>query len=91
MNSNEEHALQMSPRPVKSDGTMTFASCLQKLMLGERCRRVVWEDEGVYVTIKDEKLMIFRTDDKVLHPLIVSVGDITGMDWVIVGKQESLS
>jgi hypothetical protein len=52
---------------------------------------VALEDEGVYVTIKDEKLMIFRTDDKVLHPLTVSVGDITGTDWVIVGKQESLS
>ncbi len=87
----DETSPQMSPRSAKNDGTMTFGSCLQKLMLGERCRRVAWEDEGVYITIKDEKLMIFRTDDKVLHPLMVSVGDITGTDWVIVGKQESLS
>ena len=87
----DETSTQMSPQSVKSDGTMTFGTCLQKLMLGERCRRMVWEDEGVYITIKDEKLMIFRTDDKILHPLTVSVGDITGIDWVIVGKQESLS
>lgn len=87
----DETSPQMSPRPVKSDGTMTFGTCLEKLMLGERCRRMSWEDVGVYVTIQDEKLMIFRTDDKRLHPLTVSVGDITGMDWVVVGKAESLS
>lgn len=91
--SDETTSPQMSPRPTKSDGTMTFGTCLEKLMLGERCRRLSWEGEskGWYIVIKDEKLMIFRTDDKVLHPLTVSVGDITGMDWVIVGKQESLS
>lgn len=82
--------VQKSSPQVKKDGSMTFMVCLEKLLLGERCRGVEWEDEGVYVTIKDEKLMIFRTDDKQLHPLTVSVGDIRGM-WVIVGKQESLS
>ena len=82
--------LHKSSPQVKKDGSMTFASCLEKLLLGERCKGVAWEDEGVYITIKDEKVMIFRTDDKQLHPLTVSVGDITGM-WVIVGKQESLS
>jgi len=87
----DEESPRMSPVPIKKDGSMTFGACIEKLILGERCRRVSWEDEGVYVAIQDEKVMIFKTDDKKLHPLIVSTGDITGTDWVIVGKQESLS
>ena len=87
---SDETDLRMSPQ-VKSDGSMTFGSCLQKLMLGERCRRMAWEEKEVYIVIKDDKLMIFRSDDKRLHPLTVSGGDIEANDWVMVGKQESLS
>ncbi len=86
----EETSPRTSPQ-VKSNGTMTFTSCLNKLMLGERCRRLAWEDDGIYVVIQDEKLKIFNTDDKILHPLIISAGDISGTDWIIVGKQEDLS
>lgn len=87
----EDESPKMSPAPVKKDGSMTFGACIEKLMLGERCRRMSWEDEGVYIVIQDEKLMIYLTSDKRLHPLTISTGDITGTDWVIVGKQESLS
>ncbi len=83
----------MSPRPAieKSDGTMTFASCLDRLMLGERCRKLEWKDTEVYIILQDEKLMIYKTDTKKLHPLVVSTGDIVGTDWVVVGKRENLS
>ena len=86
----DEESPKVSPA-VKKNGTMTFASCLDKLILGERCRRTSWEDRAIYITMKDEKLMIFSTGDKLLHPLTVSAGDIDGKDWVIVGKQEDLS
>ena len=81
---------KMSPQ-VKKDGTMSFAVCLDKLMLGERCRRLAWEDPSIYIIMKDDKVMILDAKDKRLHPLIVSAGDIDGKDWVIVGKQEDLS
>lgn len=80
-----------SPQSVKVNGTMTFSSCLEKLILGERCRRLSWENEEIYVTMKDEKLMIFLIEDKKLHPLTISAGDIEGTDWVLVGKSEDLS
>ena len=85
----DEQILQTSPL-IKKDGTMTFASCLEKLILGERCRRLTWDD-GWYITIKDDKVMIFRIDDKLLHPLTVSVGDIDGKDWIVVAKSEDMS
>ena len=87
----DEQTPQTSPTPIKKDGTMTFGVALEKLMLGERCRRLSWEDEAIYILIRDERLMIWLTEDKRAHPLTVSVGDITGTDWVVVGKQEDLS
>ena len=82
---------KMSPQ-VKKDGTMTFATCLEKLMLGERCRRQSWEDGKIYVTLKDDRLVIFGTEkDNRLHPMIVSAGDIDGKDWVVVAKMEEVS
>ncbi len=86
----DEESPKLSPA-VKKDGTMTFVSCLDKLILGERCRRVSWEDKRIYITMKDEKLMIFGTADKLLHPLTVSAGDIDGKDWVVVAKMEEVS
>ncbi len=89
----EKLSSQMSPRSVieESNKTMDFASCLERLLLGDRCRRLGWEDEEVYITIWNEQVMIYKTDDKKVHPMIVSTGDIVGMDWVVVGKKENLS
>jgi hypothetical protein len=81
---------RVPPTPLKDkfETGMTFAECLEKLVLGEKCRRLEWEDSEVYITIKDERLMIYRTDDKMLHPLTVSTGDIQGTDWVVVVKRD---
>ena len=76
---------RMSPFPSESNPkTMTFASCLEKLLGGEKVHRLAWEEDPSYLVIKDERLMIYRPDTKNLHPLIVSVGDIVGTDWEVV-------
>ncbi len=89
----EKISSQMSPRLVteESDRTMDFASCLERLLWGDKCRRLGWEDEEVYITIWNEQIMIYKTDDKKIHPMIVSTGDIMATDWVVVGKKENLS
>jgi hypothetical protein len=63
---------------------MDFGSALQEALKDRKIRRLDWKDKDVYLAVKDEQLMIFKTDDSMLHPLIVSVGDITGTDWVVV-------
>ena len=70
---------------------MTFGACMDKLLLGERCRRLAWEDTKVYIALKDEKLTIYDVKDGLMHPLWVSAGDISGKDWVIVPRQEEVS
>lgn len=84
----------MSPRPqsVNTQKMVTFSECLERMaQSGGRYRRLEWEDKSWYITIQDEILMVFRPDDKKLHPLKVSVGDITGEDWVVVERTEKMS
>lgn len=81
----ENMSPKMSPQPIElTKPTLTFGECLDQLLLGRKGRRLEWEDKEVYIIIQNEQLMIFRTDDKKLHPLIVSTGDIEGMDWVLI-------
>jgi len=63
--------------------TMTFAQALDALVDGKKVRRLDWEDEGFYLELFKEELIVYRPDDKQRHPLIVSLGDITREDWVI--------
>ena len=62
----------------------TFAEIIDCLLDGDKVRRQEWENDGTYLFIQDEKLMIFKPDDKRLHPLIVSTGDLLGLDWIVI-------
>jgi len=80
--------MDQSPTP-KSNHGMDFDSCLKQMIKGGKFRRLEWEDEGTYITLQDAKVMIFKTDDNRIHPLIVSEGDILGEDWVKIEDSKS--
>jgi len=63
---------------------LSFGDALLSAADNNKIRRLEWEDKDVYLTFHEEQLMIFLTEDKKLHPLIVSTGDALGEDWVIV-------
>jgi hypothetical protein len=71
-------------------GAMDFALCVEALLLGKKMRRLEWKAKD-YIVINDEKLMIFKPDDKRLHPLTVSTGDMMARDWVVVEKEVNLA
>jgi hypothetical protein len=71
-----------SPEVKKDKRTMDFGTCLKKLIVGGRYRRLEWADTGVYVIMHEGKLMIKTESDEALRPLTVSDGDILGEDWV---------
>jgi hypothetical protein len=74
-----------SPTQTKSDWSqMNFYSALKELVEGRRVRRLEWEDKDIYLTFHNEQLMIFLTKDKMLHQLIVQLGDVVGEDWVVI-------
>ncbi len=63
---------------------MTFQEGLESAMGGKKIRREEWEDDGTYLAMADNKLMIFKPDDEKLHPLIVSTEDIKADDWISI-------
>jgi len=77
-----------SPTP-NSNHCMDLGSCLKQMIKGGKFRRLEWEDEGTYITVRDAQVMIFKTDDNMVHPLIVSEGDILGEDWVKIEDSKS--
>ena len=62
----------------------TFAEIIDDLLDGKKVKRQEWIDDGTYLVIENEKLMIFRPDDQKFHPLIVTTGDLLGTDWIVM-------
>jgi len=67
--------------------TTSFTEIIDSLLAGNKVRRQEWGNDGTYLVIENEKLMIFKPEDKQLHPLIISTGDLLGEDWIIVGDR----
>ncbi len=60
---------------------MKFGETMEDLAEnGGKARRREWTDQKIYVTFVDEKLMILG-EDNLLHPLIISSGDVLNGDW----------
>ncbi len=62
---------------------MEFADIIDDLLECDRFHRLEWPQDGTYICIRDDKLMIFKPEDKTFHPLILSVGDRMGDDWEV--------
>ena len=67
--------------------TMNFAEALDHLLANEKIRRKEWTDDGIYLVMADDKIMIFKPEDDMLHPLIVSRGDLLATDWSVISKE----
>uniref|UniRef100_A0A6M3IMV9 Thoeris anti-defense 2-like domain-containing protein n=1 Tax=viral metagenome TaxID=1070528 RepID=A0A6M3IMV9_9ZZZZ len=67
---------------------MTFAEAIESLIIGRRLKRLEWPDDGTYIVMANERLSIFKPEDKMVHPLIVSLGDMMGEDWVVITEQK---
>lgn len=75
-----------------NEGVMNFANCLQFLVSvvpAPKFRRLEWPDDGKYVTMLKEQVVIYHPEDKQFHPLIISPGDILGEDWIMIGVARS--
>ena len=66
-----------------SDEPFNFRVAIRELLSGVNVTKLEWDNVDIYLTMNDEKLMI-KLEDGLLHPLIVSTGDMAGTDWVCV-------
>lgn len=67
----------------EEDNGMDFTKCLELVLIGRKMRRTEWPDDGTYIVMIDDKVMIFTPEDGMVHPLIVSREDILATDWAM--------
>lgn len=72
-------------KPTLLRGSM-FQHCVGFLLGGKKMRRQEWPDDGTYVVMRDEILVIYKPQTKTFHPLKLSTGDMAGEDWIVVKK-----
>ena len=84
----------MSPTPaqvqespiVEPPKLLTFYEALKHMMeSGERVTKLEWANVGYYGEVKDGILKLHKPNDT-WHNWILSDGDITGEDYIIINK-----
>jgi hypothetical protein len=71
-----------SPVPTKQIEVLNFFDALREVTLGKTITRISWESNETYLHMAGEFLMIHIGDKD--HQLIVSRGDIEGIDWFVL-------
>ena len=81
-----------SPVPVKEItpvqeevSGVDFPSAVAFLKNGDKVTSIAWGDENIYGVMKEEMLLLHKSDDK-FNSWIISQGDMDANDWVIVTK-----
>jgi len=62
---------------------MHFDAAMKMVVEGKKVKRLEWPKDGTYLAMKDAQVCIFKPEDKQMHPLILTDGDILGTDWVL--------
>ena len=68
---------------------MNFGQAMQEVLNGKHVRRLEWaEDKNARLALINEKLHVYKSEDKMFHPLIVGSGDIAGDDWIVTEEND---
>lgn len=77
-----------SPMPQEDTRTLTylFFDALRETLNGRRITRQAWENKEIYGYMHDGLLKIHggETGDRIVHNWILSAGDMTADDWIIL-------
>lgn len=63
--------------------SIAFPAAIQAIIDGQKITKLEWGTPEYYGLLKDGLLMLHKPDDK-FYQWIVSDGDLTGQDWVIL-------
>ena len=76
------------PKTKKVSKMMTFGEAMDEVVDGNKVTRLEWERVNEYVFLKDGFLCIHHTADSedILHRLMVSDGDLTAKDWMVISN-----
>jgi hypothetical protein len=60
-----------------------FYEALRQVIAGRRVTKLEWDNRDFYLVLDNEILKLHKPDGK-LYNLIVSLGDMSGLDWVVL-------
>lgn len=69
---------------VKPPATVGFGEIVQPLLDGKRVTKLEWNNRDIYLVLRDGHLKIHKADTNMLHDLIVTDGDLAGLDYVVL-------
>ncbi len=69
------------PSSAPPEDTMDFSEAIREIIKGEHVTKIEWNNKDTYIYLR-ETLRIHFSDGKDVD-LIVSDGDMLGMDWII--------
>jgi len=84
-NKEEKNASPLPPKKEtkeKPEG-LDFLTAFKELMGGKKIHKLEWKDKGFYGELKDGIVKLHKPTGN-YHDWIISEGDLTGTDWVIL-------
>ena len=73
-----------SPLPNQAQkGATNFYKALEQVVTGKKITKLEWKNKEFYGVIDKEILKLHKPDGK-LYDWIISTGDLSGDDWVIL-------
>jgi hypothetical protein len=81
---SNENVIQIGPDPVeyKKGIDMTFPEAMAMVIEGKRVTRMEWGNTETHLRLDGGFLKIFKGDPSVGSALLVSDGDMFGIDWM---------
>lgn len=75
----------LTPLPTGKSVTMNFFDAIKKVVEGKKITRISWGNHD-YCLMKDGFLSIYTRGE--FHTWSVSDGDMEGMDWCLVSRND---
>ena len=89
MEKEETIATSPLPKKIKEDDKeirLSFYTALKALAKGAKITKLEWENKKVY-GLMHNGLVTLRKDDGNLYTWLISDGDISGTDWIIIDEK----
>ena len=67
----------------KSSGPMNFFEALKEVLDGKKIHKIEWGSKEYFGFLKDNILTLHKPDGK-NYQWIISDGDMTGVDWIVI-------
>ena len=80
-----EKFITKSPKPVVKVEMLNFYDAIREVQNKKRLTRVQWDDKDIYIFLNDQHLSIHIGGKD--SQLIVSLGDMEGLDWYVLPDQ----